>query len=161
MRHAKSSWKDPDREDFDRPLNHRGKENAPLMGRRLLGHGFRPQLILASPALRARQTAELVAAGMDCLGVEILFEPRLYKPGPTGLIEVIRELDNGCQDVLVIGHNPGLSSLARLLAARCVDDLVTAGVVGLALPVTSWREIRPASGRVLFEDCPKKSSPVS
>ncbi|MBN1142587.1 MAG: histidine phosphatase family protein [Deltaproteobacteria bacterium] len=159
MRHAKSSWKDPALEDFDRPLNKRGRENAPLMGRRLARFGFQPQLILASPALRARQTAELVAAELSGSRREVVYEPRLYQQQPTTLLEVIKDIDEGIQDVLLIGHNPELTELVNFLSTRKFDQLATGGVACLIFQIESWQRIQPNSGDILFESYPKKPFP--
>jgi phosphohistidine phosphatase len=113
MRHAKSSWDDPDLEDHDRPLNKRGKRDAPRMGRLLLDQGLGPDLIVTSSAIRARRTGELVAE--TCGDPPLQIEPDLYHAGPEEILEVIAALA-GPRRLLVVGHNPGLEELVSMIA---------------------------------------------
>lgn len=155
MRHAKSRWKDPALKDFDRPLNKRGRENALLMGRRIAQRGFKPQMILASPALRARQTAELVLPELGASVEKILFESALYQNDAAILLERVKKIEDGYEQVLLIGHNPELTALAQELAHQEIADIVTGGLVGLRFPAASWALIQPGSGTLFFQDFPK------
>ena len=154
LRHAKSSWKDPACDDFDRPLNKRGRQDAPLIGQRLAILGEVPEIIISSPAKRARRTAELVAAAMPYQSSTILYEPRIYEAGLGTLFELVSQLDEDWQNVMLVGHNPGLTDLANALAPCKLDNIVTCGVVKLAFRVDSWRDIQFNSGRLLFYDYP-------
>jgi len=156
LRHAKSSWKDRDLDDFNRPLNDRGNRNAPLMGRRLVMHGDIPEMIISSPAKRARRTAELVAAALHCHESAIIFDPCLYDADAGTLVELVNQLDDNWQNVMLVGHNPGLTELANLLAPCSLDNIVTCGVARLAFDTSKWRDIQYHSGRLLFYDYPKK-----
>lgn len=157
LRHAKSSWKDPLLEDFDRPLNKRGQKNAPLMGQRLAMLGERPEVILSSPAKRACETAKMIAAALSYEESAIRFEPCIYEAGVGTLLELVSCLDNAWHDVMLVGHNPGLTELVNALTESKLENIVTCGVVKLAFETVSWRDIQLHSGRLLFYDYPKKN----
>jgi len=157
LRHAKSSWKDPTLDDFDRPLNRRGKASAPLMGERLAALDHNPDIIIASPAVRARNTAELVAAELHLDEHALLLDERIYEADCETLITLVRGLKDDWQDVLLVGHNPGLTELANLLAPCHIDNIVTCGIVRLEFPLASWLDVGGMSGRMQFYDRPKRS----
>ncbi|MGK2906681.1 MAG: SixA phosphatase family protein [Desulfuromonadales bacterium] len=156
LRHAKSSWKEPQLADFDRPLNKRGRTNAPLMGQRLAAHNHKPDVIIASPALRARWTAELVAVELHCEEEAILWDERLYGAGLETLLDLVRNLRDIWQSVLLVGHNPGLTELANYLAPSHIDNIVTCGMVRLEFPVHAWRDLAEKSGSLQLYDSPRK-----
>ncbi|MBW2520869.1 MAG: histidine phosphatase family protein [Deltaproteobacteria bacterium] len=160
LRHAKSSWKDPSLDDFDRPLNKRGKENAPLMGQRLAAMGERPQIILASPAMRARKTAYLVAPALNCSDEMITFVPNIYEADVTTLLNIIQDLRDIWQTVILVGHNPGLTELANQLAPCGLANVVTCGAVKLEFKCSRWKEIKLNSGVMLYYEYPKKASQI-
>ncbi len=157
LRHAKSSWKEPTCDDFDRPLSGRGTRNAPLMGQRLAMLGEVPEVIISSPAKRARRTAELVASALPYEASAIRFEPGIYEAEIETLLDLVSQFDDAWQDVMLVGHNPGLTDLANVLAPCKLDNIVTCGVVKLAFSADSWRDIQSNSGRLLFYDYPKKA----
>jgi phosphohistidine phosphatase len=136
MRHAKSSWKIKNIPDHERPLNKRGRRDAPRMGQLLQDRELVPQLILSSSALRARQTAELVAetAGYSA---EILFRDDLYMAEAEGYIHALHEVPDTIERVMLIGHNPGLETLLQLLSNR-IESLPTAVLAHLVLPIDQW-----------------------
>jgi phosphohistidine phosphatase len=120
LRHAKSD-RDTAVEDHERPLNRRGRETARRVGKRLPSALGTIDLVLCSPSLRTRQTAELVLAGF-AIPPCILYEKALYLAGRAGLLRQLRGLDESLGAVLVIGHNPGLHELALVLAAADSPD---------------------------------------
>jgi len=154
VRHAKSDWGNPALNDFDRPLNRRGMKNAPLMGRRLRQMNVSPERVISSPARRARDTAQLLAAELGVAETEILFEPRIYDAGVADLVEIVRTLDDAWDQVLLVGHNPGISELASLLGDVDHGHLVTCAAVGLAFGPDTWSRA-VSGGRTLFHDYPK------
>ncbi len=156
VRHAKSSWKDASVADFERPLNERGKRDAPRMGARLAAAGFRPDLLVSSPAKRARATAERIASAIDYPAERIVFEEGLYDASPDELLAVIQALPAGLAHVALVAHNPGLSELHNRLADRRIDDIPTGGVVQLELSVGEWKQVRAGCARLLAFDYPKK-----
>ncbi|AZO42624.1 MULTISPECIES: histidine phosphatase family protein [Mesorhizobium] len=115
LRHAKSSWDDPDLDDFDRPLAERGLKAAQLMGRELAARNWLPELALVSPALRTRDTWRLVAAELS-VRPRVELAKALYDASAADILSQIRKTDGSSGCLVVIGHNPGLEDLARQLA---------------------------------------------
>ena len=109
LRHAKSAW--PDVPDNERPLNGRGRRDAPAVGRWLQSSGYVPDVVLCSTASRTRETWELLAPELDA-DPPVLFEQRIYEASALSLLHLLREAGNGHRTVLLIGHNPGLAELA-------------------------------------------------
>ena len=136
MRHAKSSWTHPDVADHDRPLNRRGKQDAPRMGRLLRQRKLTPEVIVSSTAKRARRTADVVA---DCCGFNgaVRLERRLYLADPATILEVLRELSNPVGRPLVIGHNPGLEELITKLTGR-TEIFPPAALAQIQFSIDSW-----------------------
>jgi phosphohistidine phosphatase len=155
VRHAKSSWKDASLADFDRPLNRRGKRDAPEMGERLAARGADPQLILSSPARRARKTARALAAALDYPADEIEWEEEIYEAGAGTLLHLVRCLDDADGEVLLVGHNPGITDLCRLLSGAPVVNLPTCAVATLAFDRGGWSQVGPDSGELVRLDTPK------
>ena len=140
LRHAKSSWAEPGISDHDRPLNDRGKRDAPRVGEVLIERGLSPGLVLSSSAKRARKTAQklLDASGLD---VELRLLDEFYLAAPQVYIRELQALPDDLQQVLVVGHNPGLEELVRALVGRH-EHLPTAALVLIELPIQSWSELR-------------------
>ncbi len=144
MRHAKSDWTNDDLNDFERPLNERGLKTAPLMGELMKSKQFQPDLILSSPATRAKETAELVkkSAGFDG---EINFDERIYEASPSRLIEVLEEQSDEFDSILFIGHNPGFEGIIRFLTAK-IEPMPTAALAVVDAPIEKWSELNGAKG---------------
>ena len=119
LRHAKSSWDDASLDDFDRPLSGRGRKAAPLVGKHMAEQGWQPDLALVSPAVRARDTWQLVSAELPA-PVETRFEPPIYMADPEALLALLRDTA-APGPVILVGHNPGLEDLASLLAGPGSD----------------------------------------
>lgn len=138
MRHAKSSWADPGQADHDRPLNERGRRDAPRMGLWLAEQGLAPDAILCSSAARARETAEAVAdaSGADAPAVR----PMLYGGDVEDYLAELRRLGDDVDVALIVGHNPTVSELVDALA-DAEEAMPTAAVAHLALPVARWTEL--------------------
>lgn len=155
LRHAKSDWNSPTRDDFDRPLNARGKRDAPLMGEQLRKRGLRPQLILSSPALRAITTARLVAAELGYEAKSIVTDTNLYLASPATILDVLRAKGAACTDVMLVGHNPGLSELANRIGDVSIDNIPTCGAFTVELHADSWDALGKAAGQLAWFDYPK------
>jgi phosphohistidine phosphatase len=139
LRHAKSSWSKPELADQDRPLNQRGKREAPRIGRLLRKEELLPELILSSPAKRARKTAEMVAEESGWSG-EIIRMEAFYPGDPQAYIEALRALPDEPDRVMVVGHNPGLEELLETLTGES-EPLPTAALAQVELPIQSWRDL--------------------
>ncbi len=142
MRHAKSSWNHPGLQDHDRPLNQRGKRDAPRMGRLLRENDLAPDHILCSTARRALETAQAVS---EASGYEGEIEPQsdLYGSDAACYLEVLRRLPDTAGRVLVVGHNPIMEELLELLTGA-TESMPTAALVQVDAPITHWRELTEA-----------------
>lgn len=157
VRHAKSSWTDPGLPDFDRPLNQRGRRDAPLMGQRLAETGWLPDRIVASPAQRARDTARLLAVALGYPEADIAWEPAIYEAEAHDLLAVVRRSAAELATIMLVGHNPGITDLTTLLTGRMVEAVPTAGIVRLSVhEASTWRALRPGHGRLIALDSPKR-----
>jgi phosphohistidine phosphatase len=140
LRHAKSSWNDPALDDHERPLNKRGRRDAPRMGELVREYGLMPSVVISSDAVRARLTAEAVAEAARYAG-EILLDPRLYMAGPADILSLLATLRENAETVMIVGHNPGLEKLVeQLTGAR--QDLPTAALAQIGLPIDQWCELK-------------------
>jgi phosphohistidine phosphatase len=140
LRHAKSSWVSGALDDHERPLNGRGKRDAPRMGALLHQLKLVPDRIISSDAVRARMTAEAVAAVAGYAG-EILLEPRLYLASPDDIVGVLRTCPSAsARTVMIVGHNPGLHDLITGLTGE-EHDFPTAALAHVSCPIGSWQDL--------------------
>ena len=153
LRHAKSSWDDASLSDFERPLNDRGLEAAPFMGRYMAEHGYLPKAIVSSPARRAKETAELIKANAG-IGGEIRFDDRIYEASPNTLRQVAAELSDDLDSALIVGHNPGIEGFIRYLSGQ-IEPMPTAAVAVIDLDIDSWRKIDHLTGKIVTIIRPK------
>jgi phosphohistidine phosphatase len=153
LRHAKSSWDNPDSSDFDRPLNQRGLETAPFIGNLMCEKDLRVDLILSSPARRARETTMLVreAAGFDA---EIRYDERIYEASPITLLHILAETEDEFDAVLLVGHNPGLEGLIKILTGGGLS-MPTAALAEIVLEIDFWSKIAADGGKLNFVVRPK------
>lgn len=156
IRHAKSSWDDPSLDDFDRPLNKRGKRDAPVMGKRLAKRVGCPDLIVSSPALRAKKTAQAIAEAVGYPIESVEWNERIYEASSTELIGILRKIDESVGTAMVFGHNPTLTMAANQLAGSSIENIPTCGVVELALPGTSWGDLAAGTAKLIDFDYPKR-----
>ena len=143
LRHAKSSWNQPELNDHDRPLNKRGKKEAPKVGEYLKANDLVPDLILSSTARRARDTAQAAAeeSGYD---KSIEFYQDLYLSDTACYLDILQRLPDSAGKVLVVGHNPDLDELLTLLT-DVNEHMTTAALAQIDLPITSWTELNEAT----------------
>ena len=139
MRHAKSSWKDHKLPDMERPLNKRGKKDAPHMGSLLKDKELVPQKILSSPAVRAKMTAESVVEKSGFKG-KIKYLDGFYLAEPSVYADALKNLPDDVERVMLIGHNPGMEGLVQILSGQ-VESLPTGAIAYLVIPVKHWSEI--------------------
>ena len=144
LRHAKSSWKDPGLEDHDRPLNKRGKRDAPRMGKLLRDEKLVPDLIVSSTAVRAQSTAKAAAKSAQ-YEAEIRLDERLYLADPATMVSVLKEVgDPSANKVMIVAHNPGQEELVRVLAGGG-GPFPTAALAQIELPIETWTELELAT----------------
>ena len=143
VRHAKSSWKDASLDDVDRPLNARGKRDAPAMGARLADAGCKPAVVVTSPARRARATAKRIARALPGDRGDAVVDTRLYDGGVEGVLAVVRSLPDEADAALTVGHMPSLASAGYSLVGEALGDgaLPTCAVLELILDVERWRDV--------------------
>ena len=155
VRHAKAAKAEGRGEDFDRPLAPRGEHDAAEMGRRLARNKAHPGAILTSPAERALATAKLIARELDFPWDEIRTVKSAYLADASKLLNLVRGIDERVESALLVGHNPGISELARALTRNFAQDLPTGAVVSVDLPADTWAGVRRGSGSLRFYDYPK------
>jgi phosphohistidine phosphatase len=159
IRHAKSSWDDPQMDDFERPLNKRGKKDAPNMAKRLKEKRVTPDFMLSSPATRALDTCKEFASILDYDKDKIKTEKRLYHASEDQILTVIRELKDRERDeeevVLLFGHNPGMTEFANMMLNESIDNIPTCGIVKAHLKIDRWKDASFGCGELAFMDFPK------
>ncbi|NOZ24470.1 MAG: histidine phosphatase family protein [Planctomycetes bacterium] len=156
VRHAKSSWKDPEQTDIDRPLNKRGQKDAPLMGKVLKKAGAKPDIILSSPANRAITTAQVIAEKLGYPKEDIAEVQAIYGADVGDLLQVIRRIDDAHESAMMFGHNPTFHELAESLTDTTIEKLPTCAVVCVEFDVDSWGKVERKGGARKFMDYPKR-----
>ena len=154
VRHAKSSWKDPSLSDRDRPLNKRGRMNSPEIGR-LKAQGHVPDLIISSPANRALATARNIAGELGMDDAEIVVDDNLYFHGARGMLNALAGVDDRYRSVMMVGHNPTITTLANALIDREISNMVTCAVAIIGFDIDSWAEVHDTDGELLGYGYPK------
>lgn len=153
-RHAKSSWTDVSQRDFDRTLNSRGYSNALEMGQYLHGQSLQPDYLLSSSAIRAQETAAIIARELN-LSHTINLEPRIYEASVSDLQSVIEALPDDKSAVMLFGHNPGLESLCSYIDAGSISTLTTCNVVQYQLDIEHWKDFDLSCGKLIHLATPK------
>ncbi|MEZ5839015.1 MAG: histidine phosphatase family protein [Hyphomicrobiales bacterium] len=156
MRHAKSSWGDPDTEDFDRPLNARGREAAPLVGAWIEKHGLAPAHIICSAARRTRETLAFLLPTLPGT-TSIAISPALYTFEMTDLADILSGLRESPSPLMLIGHNPAIHDLALTLADNDGSPIYsvlhhkfpTAALAVIDFDGSDWRAVKPQTGRLV------------
>ncbi len=157
VRHAKSSWNEPGLSDRERPLNKRGKRDAPVMGERIAAAGIRPSLILSSPATRAWTTARVIAEKLTYPVEFLQRENELYLASLNDLLDVVVAQDEGFNSLMVVGHNPGLTDFVNYLSPGLTNNLPTAGVVSVNIDQDHWKLHDQPKTELILHDYPKKA----
>lgn len=155
IRHAKSSWDDAALSDRERPLDARGKRDAPAMGERLARRDVKPDLIVSSPAARALATAQIIARKLDYKLKDIVVDDRLYACSADDLLKVICGIADRQEHVMLFGHNPEITELAHRLWSQ-ITDMPTCAVAEFTFDANSWSNIGKATLATASLDYPKK-----
>lgn len=156
VRHAKSSWSNTAMADFDRGLNKRGKKDAPFMGKRLAQYNVLPDLILASPAKRARKTAQIIAEVIGYPKKQIVFDETIYSSSVYDYLAVLQRVSDKNDSIFMVGHNHAITEFGELLASCIIQNIPTSGILAIQFPLNRWNEIEFGQGKCLFFDYPKK-----
>jgi len=157
IRHAKSSWDATNVDDFERPLNDRGKRDAPRMGKRLKEKEIHPDLIISSPAKRAMSTGKRIARILGYPREAIKPDRELYHADEETILSVIHEIKDKFHTVVLLSHNPGLTDFVNALmdGELDIDNVPTCGVVAFQFDVDNWKDVTWGKGKMLFFDYPK------
>ncbi len=159
IRHAKSSWDYPSLSDFDRPLNDRGKRDAPRMAKRLKEKRLTPDMVISSPAVRALDTCKIMCEVLGFDRKKIIEHKSLYHASEEQILSVVRQIKDRKGDkeeiVLLFGHNPGLTEFANRLSDENIANIPTAGMVAAELNIDKWSQANWGCGKLLFFDFPK------
>ena len=154
LRHGKASWDDPGLEDFERPLNERGVSDAKLSGKYARRQRVKPDLVVSSPATRAKHTAELFMAAAD-LKKSPVYDERIYEASARRLLQVLSEIDDANESILLIGHNPGFADLYEHLTGAA-KKIPTASLTCITLNIDNWAAPKHGEGRLEWRVTPKK-----
>ena len=156
IRHAKSSWENFSVADFDRPLNDRGKRDAPMMAARLSEKGIVPDRVLVSPAKRTRKTAAYFMKAWELPEEKMQMPEELYLASPTIFRKLIQALSDEVEKLAVISHNNGLTDFANELTNVRIDNIPTCGIFGVKIAIDSWKDFENAEKEFWFFDYPKQ-----
>ncbi|MCW3106131.1 MAG: putative phosphohistidine phosphatase, SixA [Segetibacter sp.] len=154
IRHAKSSW-DFNVDDFDRPLNHRGKTDAPAMAKRLLKRDIEIDAFVSSPANRALTTATLFADAYGVKHKKIITLPSLYEANVEAFFDAVEGMDNEFKTIAIFSHNPGITAFANKISSVTIDDMPTCAVLGVKADIKKWKDFAEAKKEFWFFDYPK------
>jgi phosphohistidine phosphatase len=155
IRHAKSSWDNPDLDDFSRTLNERGKKEACFMEKKLKESGCNPDYFISSPAKRTKETSEIIASALNYNVEKIIFDERIYHSSLPQILQVLNDVPNGFNNMILIGHNPTLTQLSNYLTDNFIDNIPTCGMVKIELDIDNWQHIIQGIGNKIFFIYPK------
>ena len=155
VRHAKSDWSVAGQRDFDRTLNDRGHMDAPRMGIKFKDRGIMPDILISSPALRAKLTAEYFAEQLKYDFEKIVWNEDIYDASIRVLLNEISLFDDNWNTVMIFGHNPGLSYLAEYITKEEIGEIPTCSVMSIEFTIDSWKEVSQGMGKISFYDYPK------
>ncbi|OON67750.1 SixA phosphatase family protein [Hymenobacter sp. CRA2] len=155
MRHAKSSWNFDGLSDKERPLNNRGRTDAPHMGQALVKRNVQLNLLVSSPAVRALSTAALVAKELEYPADRIHVIDGIYEADLDRLLDIIRDLPDEADSVLLVGHNPTITDTVNALSPSPVNEMTTAAMVCLRFSTDSWLDAHRTNAELYFVDSPK------
>ena len=157
IRHAKSSWAAIGEKDFDRPLNERGKKDAPEMAEKLLTTNIKIDAFVSSPAKRAKKTCK---AFMEVYSIQkdtIILLDELYNAPASTFYNVIANLNNNYNSVALFAHNPGISEFVNSLCKNVdIDDMPTCAVFAVEIPIDNWKDFETTEKKFLFFKYPKQ-----
>ena len=154
LRHDKSSWNDKSLRDFDRPLNQRGLKAAPMVGEMMRKRKLRPELVLSSPAERAKETTRLVCDAAGLIAVA-RYDDGIYEASARKLLEIASQIEETVNTAMIVGHNPGFEELLEALTGEA-PRLPTATLACIELSIERWSEVTSGAGTLLWIVKPKE-----
>lgn len=155
IRHAKSSWALAGQDDFDRPLNERGRQDAPMMAQRMLDRQIEIDAFISSSANRAFTTAHYFAKAYHQHKADVTGLKQLYHAYPPVFYEVISKLSDTIKTVAVFAHNPGITQFVNELTEARIDDMPTCAIFAVKADCRHWKDFAKASRQFWFFDYPK------
>ncbi len=155
IRHAKSDWNDASLSDFDRPLNERGKRDAPVMAHRLLDKKIKIDAFVSSPAKRARRTAAIFAKEYEQKKEDIILVDELYLAPAETFFDVLDKTTDKFDSIAVFSHNPGITDFANQLTDARIDNIPTCGIFAVTADCKHWVDFKHAKKEFWFFDYPK------
>ena len=153
MRHAKSSWANLNQNDHERPLNERGRKDAPEMGLRLKENGYIPDIIYSSDSMRTRETYEGLSKSIG--SVPVIFLSALYHASAGQILKSIHQADTTKDIIMILAHNPGITDAFELLADVRIDNVPTSGLGVIDFDVQDVKSITARTGKMILFDYPK------
>lgn len=160
IRHAKSSWDNLTISDFDRPLNERGKKDAPEMAKRLVDRKIKIDAFVSSPAKRAKKTSKYFAKEFDKTKDDIILEEKLYEARPENFLTITENLKDKWDTVAIFSHNPGITDFANSLTEEKTDNIPTCGIFAIRSNIKHWRDFKTSEKEFWFFDYPKSEEEV-
>jgi phosphohistidine phosphatase len=155
VRHAKSSWKDAELKDFERPLKRRGVRDAFLIAEKLSELNITPQHVLSSPSVRAYETAKIFCNTLSFSKENIETNSSIYNATLEELQTILLNIDNKLNAVMMFGHDPGLTNFVAYLTKQSYEKIPTSGVVAIQFETDQWNKIEEHSGKIVFFIYPK------
>ena len=154
-RHAKSSWSEPGLGDKERPLNERGKFDAPLMGEILKNKQESPDLIISSPAKRALKTAKIIAEKLNYDIKNIEVENELYMAGKSDFLDVLTKCSSENKSIMLFSHNYGITDFANYISNSDIGNIPTCGIVKISFTFKNWEDLKNNKGKQQYFIYPK------
>jgi phosphohistidine phosphatase len=157
IRHAKSSWDNSQLSDLERPLNDRGKNDAPLMAKRVKERKIKIDRFISSPAKRAKKTAVIFMDEYDMREKDLVLVPSLYEASVKNFYDAVEDVNDKDDAVALFSHNPGITDFVNTLTEKNIDNMPTCGVFALKIKTKKWQDFKKAEKEFLFFDYPKNS----
>lgn len=155
IRHAKSSWNNAVLSDFERPLNERGKHDAPIMAKRIKEKKIKIDAFVSSPAKRSKKTAEIFMHEFDLKGKKLALVPSLYEASLNNFYSAVENLEDKYDTVALFAHNPGITDFINSLVSAPIHNMPTCAVYALKIKIKNWIDFKDADKEFLFFDYPK------
>ncbi len=156
VRHAKSSWKEPNLADHDRPLNDRGRRDIPTIGERLAIRKIQPDMIVSSTAERAAHTATLMAPFLGMPASRVVAAEELYMANPDVFLSIVQLCDANVDTLMLVGHNPGITEFANMLTDVPIDHMPTCAAFICSFAIDAWHDLTLHTGDYVAFEYPKK-----